>query len=347
MNDSASERDDAAPTTDEVADAPASPRRVLSPDLLWVESVTERLLGSSEPPTWERASIGEQVTGAVHPATADTEPVVAEPIPGTFEPAPEQPVAQVHQLPVRTLRAVTRPLSYAEVLADRPRIRLTEEPPPVPYFASTTDAVELQPEPGDLEPAVPTAPPAPRPTSRATRPAPGEDMPAGVLRAALRDALPDDTARRPSAVDAIFGDPSWQVAPDEPDVEPGTQTDEPLAPRAPSSPPPSSPPPSSPPPSSPPPSVPMPEVPTTPPSSPAGGRHRTPDAGEPGTDIAAIRMALRSGDADLAAAVLALVADRGRERERVRMVETYLDAVLAEGDEGLAGAARLRRLLGE
>ena len=131
MNDSASERDDAAPVSPETATgAPASPRRVLNPDLLWVESVTERLLGNSEPPTWERAPIGEQVTATAKPEVDEVDDADAtpEPQPGTFEPAPavDEPdpsaasQAEVSPLPVRTPRTVTRPLSYAEVLADRP-----------------------------------------------------------------------------------------------------------------------------------------------------------------------------------------------------------------------------------
>jgi len=59
----------------------------------------------------------------------------------------------------------------------------------------------------------------------------------------------------------------------------------------------------------------------------------------------ALRLALRSGDGELAEAVGRLLADRGRDRERLARLESYLLAALDQAGDELPGAAVLRALL--
>jgi hypothetical protein len=81
------------------------------------------------------------------------------------------------------------------------------------------------------------------------------------------------------------------------------------------------------------------------PAAPSAGYPRTVE-GLATTDVA-LRLALLSGDEDLAASVLELIRSADRDRLRLRLVEAYLDALLDGGGDALPGAARLRRLLGD
>lgn len=283
----------------------------MEPDLLWIESVTERLLGTAGD-GWE-PSTAEQIHGqhAEAPATG-ARPVPARPVaPAAPSPAPESPPPFVAR-------------GYA------PAVRMPTE--------------GVGPSGG------------PRPAAPSPAPPPGEEMPPGVLRAALRAALPDEVGRKPRPMDAVFGDPSWQLPPE--DADNGRAADQP-APR------------------------PAPSGPTTghsqpsesPPRAaargettgqrgeatgqhgeqpaetgrdfgpaPTGGGHRAPKPHAEPADIA-LRRAFLSGDEELAAAVVDLVGAQGQDQQRLRLVQAYLDALLAAGGEGVAGAARLRRLL--
>lgn len=154
-------------------------------------------------------------------------------------------------------------------------------------------------------------------------------MPPGVLRAALRAALPDEVGgRKPRPMDAVFGDPSWQLPPE--DADGARSADPPAPPRKPGGPTTSQPQPA--------------DAGKDPGPAPTGGYHRAPKPHADPADIA-LRRAFLSGDEELAAAVVDLVGAQGHDQQRLRLVQAYLDALLAAGGEGIAGAARLRRLL--
>jgi hypothetical protein len=61
----------------------------------------------------------------------------------------------------------------------------------------------------------------------------------------------------------------------------------------------------------------------------------------------ALRRAFLSGDTDLAEAVVRLIGEQGRDKQRIRTVLAYLDALLDGGGQALPGAARLRAILGD
>ncbi|MGH3744982.1 MAG: hypothetical protein ACRDTP_09005, partial [Mycobacteriales bacterium] len=245
-----------------------------------------------------------------------------------------------------------------------------QEPPlsaePSPDLAPTGPHLEQVPAPSPSLAAgsEPSPEPATSETSRT------EEMPPAVLRAALRDALPDALSAPVASgpADAVFGDPRWSLPPEEAE-EPeevaevagrdadatdqpdevavdltGEDTDRLRAAAAaeedaqsfadePV------------------------QEPYFEPAAPA--RPRTPptyaDLGygfpRPADQLTvadvALRLAFRSEDRELAEAVVRLVARQARERSRLQTAEAYLDAILDEGDAALPGAARLRRVLAD
>lgn len=329
---SVDEQGTAVPDDDQQSQAP----HVVEPDLLWIESVTERLLGTTgRPAAWERTSFDEPVDEPARAAQHEPEPA---------------------DLPQREAREFDGPVQYG----DAPQ-----------YFSPAAD------RPSSPAGAQPLAPEPPRPAAT-DQPLPGpDDMPPAVLRAALRDALPDFVGQQQAAsrpADAVFGDPRWNLPPEEdepaapsgPEPMPSAPTDEQFAPPPASPPPPAEP---GPPPDAPPVQAAEPrrsrayvEEPVhspyfDPQAPPARARIAPSYAGQgygfprpsdqlTSADIA-LRLALLSVDRDLAQAVVRMVAGQGRERSRRELVEAYLDALLDEGQDALPGAAQLRRLLGE
>ncbi len=222
------------------------------------------------------------------------------------------------------------PALVAELLGERPADPATE-----PSRAAPRRAEPRRAEPSRVEPAptaatraeTPAPTTAPRPASvrlEAASAAAAQEMPAAVLRAALRDALPDDTGlRRSSPLDAIIPDPTA--------VRPAAAPSGSVPGGAPTLP-----------------AVEAAAATTPEPAHARGGRHRFP---RPAEDLSAadmaLRLAFRTGDDELAAAAVSLVAERENDRQQLRMVQAYLDALLDEGGDALAGARRLRRMLGD
>lgn len=343
------------------ASAPA-----VEPDLLWIESVTERLLGAAGP-GWEPSTAQQ-----IHDQQPFGETQPDEKQPGDQQPGDEQPDAKA-SAPAVASRFVAR--GYAPAVTRLDAAASPEVAPPAPP-APAADAGP-GPGPGGCAGAsyfaAATGQRAGLPPTRTTADPGGEEMLPGVLRAALREALPDDVGRRPRPMDAVFGDPSWRLAPEPPEpdhpgevvadeidpqeIEDAELGDDPLfAPRRPAAPGASA----------------RAAAPGPPPSTTAaphtrggtgaeagqpspgsgrrdpgpaasGGGHRAPKPADP-ADVA-LRRAFLSGDEELAAAVVDLVGAQGHDQQRLRLVQAYLDAVLAAGGEGLAGATRLRRLL--
>ncbi|MGH3743905.1 MAG: hypothetical protein ACRDTP_03485, partial [Mycobacteriales bacterium] len=121
-------------------DAVTEARRVVEPDLLWIESVTDRLLGTAgRPAAWERVYFEGRETAA--PAAGD-EPPAAEPHadesaePRATEPdVGEQPAAgpDDEPLPQRAPRVFGGPVSYRQPAGYVPpaSVDVLTMPPPV------------------------------------------------------------------------------------------------------------------------------------------------------------------------------------------------------------------------
>ncbi|HEY5335752.1 MAG TPA: hypothetical protein VIJ71_06995, partial [Mycobacteriales bacterium] len=262
----------------------------------------------------------------------------------------------------------------ADVFTATPEDQRVNEPDP----ESQESPVSAEPSPVDLAPAEPhltrvrVTSPALNPVVEPTEPPRAEDMPPAVLRAALRDALPDvfalPTASGPA--DAVFGDPRWSLPAEEDDeagvsdqadaAEEDDEADEagpefrdddterlraaaeaePVAAdqevsRA---------------------DEPVqspyfepaaPDRPHAPPSYADLGYGFPRPADQLAVSDVALRLAFRSDDRELAEAVVRLVAHQARDRSRLQTAEAYLDAILDEGDAALPGAARLRHILGD
>ena len=94
------------------------PRRVTDRDLLWVESVSERLLGTSAPRAWERAFFQtDDEDDRLDTPTAPSPPVAPAPPEQSYAPAPEyvpeqQYVPGVPDAPARD--HVPAPLRYTD-----------------------------------------------------------------------------------------------------------------------------------------------------------------------------------------------------------------------------------------
>lgn len=364
-------------------------RRVVEPDLLWIESVTERLLGSAgRPAAWERVYFegGEPTTSPVHDERTEEEP------------AGENPAAALRDdpLPQRTPRDFDGPVSYRQPAAyvGPATVDPLTTPPPVAEPGETAEnepesqppserqepLVSAEPSPLDLDlaPVEPhltqVRPPSPAAAAEPTETSRGEDMPPAVLRAALRDALPDVFSVRPAAgpADAVFGDPRWSLPAEEDDepaqddavdeaadeIDEGPEAGPELAgedaerlraataaavaePGAEDDRPSADEPVQSPY------FEPVPDHPHAPPSyADLGyGFPRPPD--QLSVADVALRLAFRSADRELSEAVVRLVARQARERSRLQIAEAYLDALLDEGDAALPSAARLRRILSD
>lgn len=353
------------------AEAMTEARRVVEPDLLWIESVTDRLLGTAgRPAAWERVYFEGRDTVL---ATAVDEPRVVE------QPADEGPPDAVADgsLPQRTARDFDGPVSYRQPAAyvraasvdpltdpesvDGPTAPPEKRPVSEPDPESQEPPVSAEPFPVDLAPAGPHLEQVRAPWATAAaepiEAARTEDMPPAVLRAALRDALPDVFAlQSPSGpADAVFGDPRWSLPAegdelvDETDQAVPELTDDDAARlRAAAA-------------AEPDDDVPYADEPVQSPyfEPPAPDRSHTPPSyadlgyGFPRpvdqltvSDVA-LRLAFRSDDRELAEAVVRLVARQARDRSRLQTAEAYLDAILDEGDAALPGAARLRHILAD
>jgi hypothetical protein len=210
-------------------------RRVVEPDLLWIESVTDRLLGTAgRPAAWERVYFEGRDT--VLAASEDEAPTEEQPAVDGPSAAPADP------LPQRTPRDFDGPVSYrqpaayvrpatVDPLADPPPVvdpsaAAEDEPEPEPPPERQEPLVSADPSPVDLAPVEPHLAQVRAPasaTAAAEEPVETprtEDMPPAVLRAALRDALPDVFSVRPAKgpADAVFGDPRWSLPPEEDDL---------------------------------------------------------------------------------------------------------------------------------
>lgn len=146
-------------TTGAGTDAMTEARRVVEPDLLWIESVTDRLLGSAgRPAAWERVYFEGPDVDAAEPAdeTAAAPLAPSSSQPATPSPAGGNPVAEApadapaHQpLPQRTPRAFEGPVSYRQPAGYVPPASVHPQTEPVAAQAPPGEDSPAERSPGE------------------------------------------------------------------------------------------------------------------------------------------------------------------------------------------------------